>query len=276
MNSILFKDNPPFKLEKNDERLAHIRNFLHTPENGEIYAGKLNEYLCVAKIHYLEDGSAELLPSRQLENPQPLPLTFCAAFTRPQIAQRILFEAACFGVKNLIFYAAQKSESAYAQSRLYTTNEHIDWLIKGAQQACCASIPNFYTAENLDSCIAKAKTLEPNFENLPDKNNSKNTFLEKFSRLAPDVYEAEISLLNAILQRKKTFFENLDKNSPPLASPHFTILIGGERGFNSPERLILRANGYSLTSLGLRVLRTDTAAISSLSTLSQIPFLPEK
>ena len=111
MNCILFDEPPPFKLDESDPRLAHVLGCLKIPEGGEIFAGKINSFMCVARIRYLRGAGALLEPIRPLPDPRPKNITFCAAFTRPQIAQRILFECSCFGVKNVIFYAAQKGDA---------------------------------------------------------------------------------------------------------------------------------------------------------------------
>ena len=91
------------------------------------------------------------------------------AFSRPQIAQRLLFEAACFGVDKLIFYPSDKSDSSYAKSALYASGEYGKWLEKGAEQACSTMIPDFKIAENFSSDIPKAaldKAWEATFDML--------------------------------------------------------------------------------------------------------------
>lgn len=238
MNCILFDEPPPFKLDESDPRLAHVLGCLKIPEGGEIFAGKINSFMCVARIRYLRGAGALLEPLRPLPDPRPKNITFCAAFTRPQIAQRILFECSCFGVKNVIFYAAQKGDASYLKSGLYESGKYAEWLLKGAQQACASSVPKFFRADSLEDCLKTAAELEP--EEIPAM------------RIAPDVYEAET---------------NMKKEAEKFSAGNFhaTIAIGGERGFGESERDALRARGYSLASFGPRVLRTDTAAIAALS-----------
>ena len=241
MNCMLFNTPAPFKLEPSDPRVAYLRSQLKIPNGSNVYAGQAGEFICLAKVSYTEDGGALLEVSRKLENPPSQETTFCAAFSRPQIARRILFEAACFGIKNVIFYPANKGESAYAKSSLYSNGEYLDCLTRGAEQACSCTIPAFYTSSSLEECIAIAERIAP----------TANAHL----RIAPDVYEATSKLPQISLSAT--------------LKTHKTVVIGGERGFNSKERDMLRNCGFELISLGRRVLRTDTAAICIFSAFAQ-------
>ena len=48
------------------------------------------------------------------------------------------------------------------------------------------------------------------------------------------------------------------------------IMIGAEGGFAEKEILLLKENGANIVSLGKRILRTETAAISCTAVISQI------
>ena len=46
---------------------------------------------------------------------------------------------------------------------------------------------------------------------------------------------------------------------------HFTLAVGPERGWSRTERDQLRKRGFTLLSMGSRVLRQETAVVASLS-----------
>lgn len=237
MNCLIFPTPPPFKLAPDSPKLEHVEKVLKAADGGTVFAGQANGGLFVCKFEKLADGGATLTPVSDAPNPAPLAASVAVAFARPQIAQRMLFEAACFGVENLLFYAASKGEADYAKSGLYARGEYAKWLEKGAEQACATSIPSFSTASSLAEAVEMLDALAP----------------QDSMKIAPDLYEATAYLPDV-----------LDK-SPDL---HVKAILGGERGFSNPDRNLLRLNNYTLVSLGNRVLRTDTALISTLSRLT--------
>ncbi len=240
MNCILFPKDAPMRLERGDPKLEHIVNVLKTDEGGEVFAGNQNGDLHVCSVSFTNDGGAVLKPKRFANNPRPLDAGIAVSYARPQIAQRLLFEAACFGVRNLVFYPASKGESAYAKSSLYMSGEYKKWLERGAEQACATHIPNFQYADSLRDAIDRLNDSgEPNSVNF-----------------APDVYEAESSFRDA--------FETYN----PVKDEYVNIIMGSERGFTNDDRITLRNNNYTLVSLGDRVLRTDSAFIAILSLLT--------
>ncbi len=240
MNCILFPENEPLKLSKGDPKLEHILRVLKTKEGGEVFAGNINGALNICSVSYNDDGSANLLPIRETNNPPQLEAGIAVSYARPQIAQRLLFEAACFGVKNLVFYPASKGEADYAKSSLYTSGEYKKWLERGAEQACATHIPNFEYATSLENAIERLNELgDPNAVNL-----------------APDVYESECSFIDAFTTYN------------PIGDDYVNVILGSERGFTNTDRENLRYHGYTLVSLGERVLRTDTALIAVLSLLT--------
>ncbi len=235
MNCLLFDTSPPFALDKNNPKLEHINSVLKLDNGEKIFAGQKNGKLFICELKHLDNGDAKLCPIEEIPNPQQLEASLAVAFARPQIAQRLLFESACFGVKNLVFYAATKGERDYIKSGLYTNGEYQKWLEKGAEQACATAIPNFYTAENILEAIEKIDSIIPSDS----------------IKIAPDVYEAETTISRAIT-----------------GNAHIAAILGSERGFANTDRQILREHHYKLVSLGNRVLRTDSAVIATLSAIA--------
>ncbi|MBO6101904.1 MAG: hypothetical protein J6P03_01470, partial [Opitutales bacterium] len=95
MNSVIFKDaREAGFLPFSDPRARHITDVLRLTSGSEIFAGILNEKLYKTKIEIEEGGVRFLKCETPLENPGLLNATICAAFSRPQIAKRVMFEAA--------------------------------------------------------------------------------------------------------------------------------------------------------------------------------------
>lgn len=229
MNALIFKDESEAKfMPFDDPRAAHIKEILKVSSGGEIYAGILNRKLFKTKVFEEAGGYKFEMTNKQLPNPARRPLCLCVPFTRPQIAKRIMFEAACFGVERLAFYVADKGDESYLKSSTYAPEEAEKNFIKGAQQACSTFIPEFVKLSGLDEAIEFCRACK--------------------IKIAPDIYEASAEFLE------------LAKGGAQTA-----LIFGGERGFSNKERGELRAGGFALASLGERVLRTDSAVIAALA-----------
>ncbi len=246
MNCVLL-DSGKFELPADSPKLAHIRDVLRTPEGGEVFAGVKNAGMFLCRVFRTPGGGARFEPVRRLPDPPPAGIDMAVPFTRPQIAKRLLFESACFGVGRLVFYPSDKSESSYAESSLYASGGYAEWLERGAEQACCSSVPSFETASCLSGAL-KIISRGAGESPLP------------FLKLAPDPYEASAGLLDAVYKGAA----NGRRGACALA-------LGGERGFSDSERRVLRGEGFALCLLGARILRTDTAAICALSLIGSVP-----
>lgn len=236
MNVLIFRDESESKfLPFTHPKAVHIKDVLKLENESVIFAGIANKNLYKTKIFKKQDGYAFSDEIELLENPERLNTTICVAFPRPQIAKRILFECACFGVNKVIFYAASKGERDYIKSSLYQKDEIYEQFEKGAEQSCSTYIPEFESAENLQEALEK---IDPNSV-----------------KIAPDLYEATSSFLELV----------------PPKEIHTSIVFGAERGFNNEERKLLRSHNFTLASLGKRVLRTDSAIIAALATRCVAP-----
>ncbi|MBR6389250.1 MAG: RsmE family RNA methyltransferase [Opitutales bacterium] len=232
MNALIFKDfNESRFLPFSHPKAKHIRDVLKLKSGDEIFAGVMNQNLYKTKICETPDGYEFGPNTTPLENPKQLDITLCCAFTRPQIAKRIMFEAACFGAKNLVFYAAQKGERDYLKASLYGAEEAQEQFINGAQQACSSFVPNLFLAENLQEALKCAEGAQ--------------------TKIAPDLYESTQNI------------SKIDAKKTPICA-----VFGGERGFSNADRDLLRKNNFTLVSLGGRVLRTDSAIIAALAILA--------
>lgn len=247
MNCILFEKSAPLLLERTSETAEHLKKVLKAKTGDEIFAGFVGGEMFMARVELLPSGNYKLEKTRTLQDfgCEPLNVSVCVAFARPQIAKRILFEAACFGVKNLAFYPAQKGDESYLKSSLYAKGEFRKYLIKGAEQACSSKIPNFLICNDFNEAL--------------EAFNSENSNGNEALRFAPDPYESKYFMGERIFQK----FSDLDSQT----SEKFPVFLalGGERGFSAEERTLLKSKSFELVSLGNRILRTDSAFICCLS-----------
>jgi len=230
MNIILFQ---PDEIDKNlsihDPRAKHILEILKSSPGDNIKAGVVNkEYIQVILKNI---GSSELelgfLPSQR--SPLPLyPLTMIIGTPRPPTARRLLKDLTTLGVGTMTFTGTDLNEKSYLSCKLWKDNKYQEALIDGAQQGGSTLLPK----------VNRFYSLKKSLEDLSP--GGLRMLLE---------YTPQAPLLSRYLQ---------DKKKQPAV-----IALGPERGWTERELEMLIHAGFQKVILGERIIRTETAAVSS-------------
>jgi len=254
MNLVLFSHEEigsPLKID--DKRAKHIINILKFKEKDTFFAGVINKGTGKAKIDKIDSNYIYFTFEYDGKPIEKNRISLLTAITRPIEAKKILKNCTTIGVSSIYLSIFDKSEKSYFESNLWKDDNYKEYLIEGSCQACACDIPNVFLFSSLDECI----------KNLP----------ENSIKAALDNYEAEKSL--SCLEYPENIASadsNCYKTSPPL--PEIILAVAGERGFSNRERVLLKNHGFTLYSLGKRVLKTETAAIAGLSIiLSRIGYM---
>lgn len=249
MNICLFEPeeiNKPLNIR--DERANHILKILHKKEGDSFAAGIIGSkagHAVIKSINVQEQKSLDgkktfdtgsiLFDFVAETDGKPLhPLCMIIGFPRPIQLKRLLRDMAGLGVLEVHLTATELSEKSYLKSELATSEAGYKMLLEGTQQAASTHIPSLFRHETLEQCL----------ECIEKK------YTTSFNKLALDNVKATGSLYN-FLQNK-----NIEQT---------VAAIGSERGWTDKERDLLVNKGYSLLSMGTRVLRTETAATVSAS-----------
>ena len=213
-------------LPRTDPRALHILNVLRRIEGDTFDVGLVNGQLGKATLAAVSTTTITLNISWG-SPPIALPsTTLIIGLPRPQTARDILRDATTLGATCIHFVATERTDPNYAASTLWTTGEWRRHCLTGAAQALDTRIPDVTWTHTLSSAITAVPT--------------------SASRFALDNYEATTALREKI--------------------PHETVLaFGPERGWGPTDREALRTNGFTLTHLGQRVLRVETAVVSALA-----------
>jgi 16S rRNA (uracil1498-N3)-methyltransferase len=230
VNLILFDPHEISRpLPRRDHRARHLLDVLRRREGGTFDAGLVDGPRGKGRLEKIAP-LALTLSFTWGESPPPLdPIILLVGLPRPQTARKILQESTALGVSAVHFFGAEKSGPGYASSTLWSSGEWLRHLRAGAEQAFCTRLPE----------VTHGLTLGP--------------ALEKTSpaavRLALDNYEAPTPLNKC----------QLGVGAPVL------LALGPERGWSAAERDFLRAHNFSLTHLGPRVLRMETAVVAAVA-----------
>jgi len=239
LNLVLFEPAElaaPLPLD--DPRAQHILKVLRRAPGDTFVAGLVDGPLGVATL-VSADTSALSFSFTPERDPPPLPpVTLLLGLPRPQTARDLLRDAATLGAERIHFVATERADPNYASSSLWTSGEWRRQLLAGAAQACDTRLPVVTWSHTLSSALA----------GLPP--------VSVATRLALDNYEATTPLADALPPS--------DFKSPPSPLPSLVLALGPERGWGPADRAALRAAGFTLCSLGERVLRLETAAAVAL------------
>ncbi|OHD27404.1 MAG: hypothetical protein A2Y38_02530 [Spirochaetes bacterium GWB1_59_5] len=243
-------------LPRSDERVKHIRKVLKKAPGDELAAGTPDGMLGTARIEAY-DGNAMSFSFRPEREAPPLrPIVLLLGFPRPIQANRILKDLASLGVGHIILSGTELGEKSYFQSDFFKNREFRAALIEGAEQAANPRLPIVDTAWTLGRALERLDALEsPDESNLAAKRGIRDT------RWAFDPYRASAAF-GAVALPGAAY-------GAPLA-----LAIGSERGWTPAELDLLAARGFSFATLGDRILKTETAAITAVAiALSKLGFV---
>ncbi len=230
MNLVLFEPGElATPLPHADPRARHITQVLRRAAGDAFVAGVADGPTGVATLraNTTEGLVLDFAPGAP---PPPLPpIHLIVGLPRPQTARDILRDAATLGAASIRFVTTERSDPNYAAASLWTSGEWRRHVLAGVSQACDTRLPRITWTETLAEALVAAHG----------------------RRLAPDNYEATAPLAAALAGRAAT---------APL-----TLALGPERGWGATDRTLLREAGFTLCSLGTRVLRLETAVVAALA-----------
>jgi len=248
MNLLLFErgelktDGYTIELQNKDPRSVHLRTILKASEESVFDAGIIDGEMGKARICSITAAGLQIEFSPEKESPELYPLVLLMGLARPPTVKKVLKEATALGVKEFILCGTDTGERSYRSSSVLKPESIKETLIEGAQQAVCTRLPAVTIEHSLRCALEHFYPPEPG---------------QEYRLIGLDNYEAELSL---------TDFWKLQTDSGSSSVQKTTVLaVGSERGWTDRERIRLRESGFTLASLGSRVLRTETASIAGLS-----------
>jgi len=231
MNIILFEASEIEKpLSLDDRRIKHLQKVIKVKPNELFDAGIIQKSIGKAYFQIIDKQSVVInyQPSKKRATPL-VPVNIIIGIIRPVNVQRILRDLCSLGVHQIHLVQCEKSEKSYINSKAYNMDRIQQYLLEGAEQAFSPYLSEVYLHNNLQSTLLSCKASQ---------------------KFAFDNYEFTESWGNRILKVEKV-----------------NLAIGPERGWSTKERKLFLEHNYILCSLGNRVLRTETAALASVSVL---------
>lgn len=231
MNLILFREDEPLgALPISDFRAKHILNIIKSSIGDTLDMGVVNSKKGKMTITEISSSHINFSYNLDTESPNLYPITLIIGTPRPPVAKRLLKDLSTAGVKKIIMCATDLGEKTYLTSKLWKDNNFMDYIYDGAAQAESTIIPK----------VSRFFSLKKALESIP----------ENYNKLAMDNIDPDLNISEYERNNSET-----------------VVCIGGERGFSDRERVMLREYGYSIFSLGNRILRTESACHRVLGSL---------
>lgn len=246
MNICLFtKEELDRPLPAKDERAEHIIKVLHKKAGDTFTAGIIGGESGIATITAIDSGGVHYTFTAAGEGKPLLPLVLVVGFPRPIQLRRLLRDAASLGVCQVHLTATALGDKSYMKSTLLQKGAADRMLLEGAAQAGSTRAPALFMHRRLDECL-----------NAVAGN-------EGAVRIALDNVRPVMPLAEYL---KSLHF------SPSHSSPaaRYIAAIGAERGWTDDERALFTSSGWTLCSMGNRILRTETAAVCAASIILSI------
>ncbi len=236
MNIILFEGEQYFP--RSDERYRHILKVLKKGPGDAFFAGVVNGSEGTATILSADDRGLRFSFAPETPMRELFPVHLLVGFPRPIQLKRLLRDVASLGAASVTLCGTELGEKSYLASSLADEGAVREALLEGCVQAGGTAVPGLSIHPGTASALASLSSRDsPRWGGL--------VLLDVVPPGTPSLMELPLPAIS--------------REAPLL------LAIGSERGWTSGERESFRAAGFSVASLGSRILRTETAATAALS-----------
>ena len=250
MNICLFSPEEILQpLSLSDERGRHIIKILHKKEGESFAAGITGGKAGTAIIKKIEGdckNGGKLYFDFKPESDGKLltPLKMIIGFPRPIQLKRLLRDIAGLGVAEVHLTGTELGEKSYMQSTLVEKGNAYKMLLDGTVQAGSTHVPELFLHQTLSQCLEKVL-----------EDSASPAALDSSCVLAALDNKKPVKSLGRLMADG----ENHSGKRSVIAA------IGSERGWTDRERELLTSKGFTLCSMGERILRTESAATVAAS-----------
>jgi 16S rRNA (uracil1498-N3)-methyltransferase len=224
-----------------DGRAKHIIKVLRAEVGKKLRVGLLDGPFGTATV--VEVSSEHVLLDCVFEAARPArpKIDLLLAMPRPKVLKRLWSQFAALGVGRIIITNAEKVERYYFDTHILTPEFYTPRLVEGLQQAGDTRLPAVEIVRNLQSFLGEEPFADVGHRLLADPSGTQSV-----QDCLTDIPVVEGAASRVLLG------------------------IGPEGGWTPAELELFRAHRFELFWLGPRILRTDTASIALLGSISEI------
>ena len=246
VNIVLFEEGElASPLPLCDHRVKHIQKILKKGVGDSFDAGIVNGAAGTAEIRSVSPQGMEFRFEASGDGKPLHPVTMIIGFPRPIQLKRLLRDIASLGVSQVHLCGTELGEKSYLKATLSQPEELTAMLKDGSIQAKSTHVPQVFVHQDVASCL-----------DFVAGNDSIRVAGNPRIHVALDNIEPTASLQGFLSSK---FSADEVKRAGVVAA------IGSERGWTDNERQLFRKKGFTLCSMGERVLRTETAATTAVA-----------
>ena len=257
MNIVLFlREEMEKPLPLKDDRAKHILKVLHKQTGDSFDAGIINGEAGRAEITAITDEGISFHFLPQSDGKPLYPITLIIGFPRPIQLKRLFRDVAGLGASRLCLCGTELGEKSYMDSNIVERGAAYAALVDGSAQAKSTHIPELQLFPSVKACLS---------ELFPAKTCTG-------SSAALCTADTDIRVMLDNVKPESTLFGHMQKSIPknaPTSAIMTYAAIGSERGWTDNERSLFAEAGFASCSMGIRVLRTETAATVAMSLILQ-------
>ncbi len=254
MNLLLFKSShrQGDTVVLSGRRAEHIRNILRLKEGDSLRVGEINGLTGKAVIRSMDNESVRLSVALSSPPPQGLDLELILALPRPIMLQRILKQATTLGVRRFHLIRSRRVEKSFFHSPVLKPEKIEKILIEGLEQAMDTYLPEVLVYHRFKPFV---EDILPTLAGIgllahPTADRSLSEMLELYP--GPTV-ETSSSRTGNGSEKKKIL-----------------LAVGPEGGFLDYECGQFVDKGFTMVTMGPRILHVDTAVVALLAQLSLV------
>jgi RsmE family RNA methyltransferase len=236
MNLLLLEANeiaPDGVVALTDQRARHLIRVLRVTPGQRIRIGALDGPLGEGVVRSISADAVMLSCTLGAEVPPRPAVDLILALPRPKVLQRLWAQLAAIGIGHVALTNAEKVERDYFDAHAVTPAIYRPLLVEGLQQARDTRVPT----------VSIHKQFRAVVEDRLD-----------------DIFGRGVRML-----AEPAASHSIDECIAQSPVSRVLLAIGPEGGWNTFERELLAAHGFSEVGAGARTLRSDTATVALLS-----------
>lgn len=235
-----------------DARAAHVLDVLHGEVGQVLKTGEIDGPIGTSVITGISRLSSPVsspsvtVSCSHAESSIAPWIDLILAPPRPRVMKRLLPQLAAMGVGHIFLVGAKKVEKDFWGATLLKPENYRPLLIDGLMQAGTSILPTLETRRNFRKFVKEEL----------------DALWPEAKRIVAHPYGTGEDLRRETIDGSSSLTSNVSSPSPrPL------LAIGPEGGWTDEEVALLEEHGFSRYSLGVRILRTDTATVALLAQL---------